>query len=202
VLLADGSYATDLGRSTRLRLVAGAFRLDQAGVAGAADTTRSGWRGSLSASGRRSAGGWHAGYRRDVTTAGGLGQFVTIDQLNGGVAMGWWNRLDVGLGASYSRAEALTTRDERLDLLAVHLHGGLRIVDRVWLTAGVSWLDQSSGFAGLDDLGFARYRIGLRVGLIDAGDAHLVTATQAVGEEWHSLPATTTPGAAAREPGR
>jgi hypothetical protein len=202
VLLADSSYSADVGRNGRLRVVAGAFRLDQTGVGGAADSSRSGWRGSLSANGRHVAGGWHAGYRREVTTAGGLGQFVTIDQLNGGLAMGWWNRLDAGLSASYSRAEALTTRDERLDLLAVHLHGDLRILDRLWLTAGVSWLDQSSGFAGLDDLGFARYRIGLRMSLIDAGDARLVTATQAVGEEWHTLPSATTPGAAAAEPRR
>ena len=200
VLTLGLAYATELGRSSLLRVEAGAFSVDSKrtvlllpppvpGVppgaepepvpeAGEVREEEEGWRGSLQFSQSRQLFRWGFGVSHDISAGAGLGRAVEAD--NAYVDLSWpVNRQwELGLDGNASRqtdiSETLVVGGRTMQDLTEFVAGTARaswsFTPAFRLSGGYSRIWQSSRVETFADLSYSRYFLSLAFRIYSAGE--------------------------------
>jgi hypothetical protein len=182
------AYTHPFGRSTRLRVDAGAFHVRQAqsgiivpiGQRTLGDKT--GWLGGAQLSQERRIFRWNVGYRHDVAPGYGVDLPVQVDNAFVGVSTNVGRQLTVGLDGYGSRQRELQSNLSSATFsdangsgtLTDFATGTLRLswsfLPSVRLTGGYSHIWQRSNVKLFDNLSYDRYFLGLAFRIYRTGE--------------------------------
>jgi hypothetical protein len=193
VLTLGVAWVSDFGRSSHLRLEAGAFAVDsteRGSVLVFPDPeeppvvrevvvrdSSEGFRGNLQFSQERRFLRWAFGFSQDVSPGSGLGHAVEADNAFLGLSFPVGRRLDLGLDASASRQNGLSGDANRLgeneltEFAAGTARAAWTFAQAFRLEGGYSRVWQRSQVAAYGDLNYARYFLNLAFRIWSSGDS-------------------------------